>query len=165
MGSGTGYSLTAPQFFKEDAVLSSYPMINEPLIHKHYMQMPLSELQSRSLQLDAQRQHIGKGQMPHGMSVYRQRLMKALAAKGAEQSAQQARYMHTPARTVNSRLTPQQRYDKGAQQGGSDALSGLSPRDGGIDDSEEQRGYRDAYRSAQASQRSTRSGGWAVYRH
>lgn len=139
-------------------------MINEPLIHKHYKEMPLSELESRSLQLDAQRQHIGKGQMPHGMSVYRRRLMKALEHKQAEQTAQQTRYMHTPTRSVNTRLSTQQRYDKGARQGRSDALSGLSPRDGGIDDSEEQRGYRDAYRSAQASQRSTRSGGWAVYR-
>ena len=123
-------------------------MLNEPDIQR-YVKMPLSELERRSLQLDAQRQHIGKGQMPHGMSVYRRRLMKALETKRAEQAAQQAHYMNSKARSVNSRLTPQQRYDKGSRAGRSDALSGTSSREWDIEDAEERRGYHDTYHSTQ----------------
>ncbi|MDD5739210.1 MAG: hypothetical protein PHO20_00375 [Candidatus Peribacteraceae bacterium] len=147
------------------SIFSLFAIINEPLIHKHYTDMPLPELESRSLQLDAQRQHIGKGQMPHGMGVYRRRLMKALEVKRAEQAAQQERYMRSQARSVNTRLTPQQRYDKGSRQGRMDALDGLSSRSAKIDDAEERRGYRDGYLSAQASQRSVSSGGRSVYRY
>ncbi|MDO8469064.1 MAG: hypothetical protein Q7S29_04890 [Candidatus Peribacter sp.] len=122
-------------------------MINEPLIHKHYTDMPLSELESRSLQLDAQRQHIGKGQMPHGMSVYRRRLMKALETKRAEQAAQQERYMHSEPRAFNTRLSAQQLYDRGMQQGRRDAISEKRSSGNCIEDTEERRGYHDGYRS------------------
>ncbi|MDD5103324.1 MAG: hypothetical protein PHX93_02905 [Candidatus Peribacteraceae bacterium] len=140
-------------------------MINEPLISKHYTDMPLSELESRSLQLDAKRQHIGKGQMPHGMSVYRRRLMKALETKRAEQAAQQERYMHSQTRSVNTRLTAQQRYEKGNQQGESDARKGISSRGFGIEDDEERKGYIDGYRSMYASQRAQTFDGWDVSRY
>jgi len=138
-------------------------MINEPLIHKHYTDMPLPELESRALQLDAQRQNIGKGQMPHGMSVYRRRLMKALTMKRAEQAAQQKRYMRSQARSVNTRLTLQQRYDKGYLQGRFDALNGIQDRNREIGDAEERRGYVDGFRSAYAAQRSASYGGRSVY--
>ncbi|MDD5041821.1 MAG: hypothetical protein PHX87_06005 [Candidatus Peribacteraceae bacterium] len=59
-------------------------MINEPLIQKHYADMPLSELQSRMAHLEAERKNYGKGQMPHGMGVYRRRLMKALDIKESD---------------------------------------------------------------------------------
>ncbi|MFH1444367.1 MAG: hypothetical protein ABIG34_03180 [Candidatus Peregrinibacteria bacterium] len=99
--------------------------------------------------MDTQRQHIGKGQMPHGMSVYRRRLIKALDTKRAEQAAQQTHYMNSQARSVNIRLTQQQRYDKGSQAGRSDALSGTSSREWDIEDAEERRGYHDTYYSTQ----------------
>jgi len=126
-------------------------MLNEPDIQR-YMNMPLLELESRSLQLDGQRQHIGKGRMPHGMSVYRRRLMKALTEKRAEQASQQTRYMQSKERHVNSRLTPQQRYDKGRRQGRQDGLSGCDSQSWEIEDSEERQGYNDAFRVARAEQ-------------
>lgn len=125
-------------------------MINEPLIHKHYTDMPLSELESRSLHLDVQRQNIGKGQMPHGMSVYRRRLMKALETKRAEQAAQQEHYMHSEPRAFNTRLSAQQLYERGMTQGKHDGACGMRSTGNSLATPEERRGYHDGYRSVQA---------------
>ncbi len=140
-------------------------MINEPLIHKHYMEMSLQELKERTAKMEAERRNYGKGQMPHGMSVYRRRLMKALEIKEKEHAAELERNMNSRMRPVNSRLSEQQRYDAGYQRGRNDGFSGEPSCEWDLDDEKERQGYRDGYRSAQASQRSTQSGGWSVYRY
>lgn len=84
-----------------------FSMINEPLIMKRYEEMSLTDLQSRELQLEAEQR--SKGRLSKGQRTYRRRIKKAMDFREALQQAQQARYMHTPARSVNSHLTTQQR--------------------------------------------------------
>ncbi|ALM09704.1 MAG TPA: hypothetical protein DEB30_00550 [Candidatus Peribacter riflensis] len=136
-------------------------MIDENRIHNRYMSLPLSELQSRSTQLDAAREHIGKGQMPHGMSVYRRRLIKALAIKESEQKLQQEHQLEGQ-NTLRMHLSPQQRHDKGYQSGRQDMLRGRESAEWDLDDDKERQGYRDGFRSVQQrpSQPSWSSWGW-----
>lgn len=134
-------------------------MINEPLMHKHYMEMSLGELKERMVKMEAERKNYGKGQMPHGMSVYRRRLMKALQLREADHASQEERRAQSQ-NHVHQRLSPQQSYDAGYQRGRRDALKGWSSEEWEIKDEKERQGYRDGYRSAQARQDT----GWSVYR-
>lgn len=134
-------------------------MINEPLIQKRYLQMPLPELQSRQTQLETER--LTHGRLSKGKRTYRRRLQQALGMRETEQRAQQARYMNTQARTVNYRLSAQQRYEKGVTQGRSDALGKRPSFENTIEDPEEKRGYHDAYLNVQTQQ--SRSGWSSVH--
>jgi len=122
-------------------------MINEPLIQKHYLDMPLSELQSRSIQLEAQRQE-NEGHLPRGMRTYRHRLKKALGQKTADQTAQREHYLRSQAPTINSKLSAQQLYDRGMEQGSRDGARGTRSAGNNLETPEERRGYHDGYRSA-----------------
>lgn len=134
------------------------PMINEPLIQKRYLNIPPTELKSRQTQLEAER--LTTGRLSKGKRTYRRRLQKALSMREAEQRAQQTRYMYSQDRPIYPRLTAQQRYDKGSRQGRSDALCDVSSRERSIEDPEEQRGYRDAFRSTQRPPRISSCSSW-----
>jgi|GEM_PF-5132152 len=122
-------------------------MINEPHIHQRYLHMSIAELQSRSRQLDAEREHMPEKRMSHGMSVYRRRLMRALRERDGELMAQRTRHLQSQAPELNTTLSAQQLYDRGMDQGNHDALRGLRSRGNELDDPNERRGYHDGYRS------------------
>lgn len=97
------------------------------------------------------------------MRTYRHRLKKALGQKTSEQTAQREHYLRSQAPTINSKLSAQQLYNRGMEQGKSDAARRLSPTfENTIENPEEKKGYRDGFRSEQA--RLADSRGWHAYR-
>lgn len=139
---------------------SQHLMINEHLIHKRLMQKPLGELRERSAQLEAKRRHYGKGRLPHSLSMYRRRLMRALGLREAEQQSQKMRSVRAASRPMNVRLGPQQRYDNGYAQGRQDALNGRSSAQWDIEDFSERDGYIDGYCTVLEAQSRQTGGLW-----